>query len=136
MFHNHVNKFSLCLCQVRSALMYKLYTVAKLIVSMINTMVNFSGFSVGFCINEEEDYLLPTRWENSLPMYRLNASVVIRAKVKEVRTNITIYSHTLLRIHIIGGQRSVRIAPPSLPPHHTDPAARDFQSSMSVEALL
>ena len=30
--------------------------------------------------------------------------------------NITIYSHTLLRIHLIGGQRSVRIAPP-LPPH-------------------
>ena len=38
-------------------------------------------------------------------------------------------------IHIIGGQRSVRIAPPSLPPHHSGPATRDFQSSISVEAL-
>ena len=73
--------------------------------------------------------------ENNLPTFRLNAPVVIRAKVKEVRTNITIYSHTLLRIHIIGGQRLVRIAPPSLPPHHSDPAARDFQSSILVEAL-
>ena len=30
----------------------------------------------------------------------------------------------------------MRIAPPSLPPHHSDPAARDFQSSIPVEALL
>ena len=35
-----------------------------------------------------------------------------------MRTNIPIYSHALLRIHIIGGQRSVRIARPFLPPHH------------------
>ena len=69
-------------------------------------------------------------------MFRLNAPVIIRAKVKKVRTNITIYSHTLLRIHVIGGQRSVRIVPPFLPPHHSDPAARDFQSSIPVEALL
>ena len=27
------------------------------------------------------------------------------------------------------------IAPPSLPPHHSGPATRDFQSSISVEAL-
>jgi len=30
----------------------------------------------------------------------------------------------------------VRIAPPFLPPYHSDPAARDFQSSIPVEALL
>ena len=42
--------------------------------------------------------------------------------MEEVQTNISIYSHALLRIHIIGGQRSVRIAPPSLPPHHSGPA--------------
>ena len=29
--------------------------------------------------------------------------------------NIAIYSHALPRIHVTGGQRSVRIAPPSLP---------------------
>ena len=34
----------------------------------------------------------------------LNASVIIKAKVKEVRTNIAIYSHAPLKIHIIGGQ--------------------------------
>ena len=57
-------------------------------------------------------------------------------KWKEVRNNIAIYSHALPRIHVIGGQKSVRIAPPSLPPHHCGPATRDFQSSMSVEALF
>ena len=30
----------------------------------------------------------------------------------------------------------MRIAPPSLPPHHSGPAAMDFQSSISVEALF
>ena len=58
------------------------------------------------------------------------------AKVKEVRNNVAIYSHALLRIHVIGGQRSVGIAPPSLPPHHSGPATRDFQSSISVEVLF
>ena len=69
-------------------------------------------------------------------MFQLNAPLVIRAKVKEVRTNIVIYSHALLRIHVTGGQRSVRIASPTLPPHRTGPATRDFQSSISVEVLL
>ena len=71
-----------------------------------------------------------------MPTFRLDAPVVIRAKVEEVRNNVAIYSHTLLRIHVIGGQRSVRIAPPSLPPHHSGPATRDFQSSISVEVLF
>ena len=56
--------------------------------------------------------------------------------MKEVRNNIAIYSHALPRIHVIGGQRSVRIAPPSLPPHHSSSATRDFQSSISVEVLF
>jgi len=43
-------------------------------------------------------------------MFSLNAPVVIRAKAKEVRNNVAIYSHALPRIHVIGGQRSVRIA--------------------------
>ena len=43
-------------------------------------------------------------------MFQLNAPVVIRVKVKEVWNNDAIYSHALPRIHIIGGQRSVRIA--------------------------
>ena len=41
--------------------------------------------------------------ENSLPTL-----------VKEVQTNVAIYSHAVLRICVIGGQRLVRIAPPSL----------------------
>ena len=52
------------------------------------------------------------------------------AKVEEVRNNVAIYSRALLRIHVVGGQRSVRIAPPSLPPHHSGPATRNFQSSI------
>ena len=59
-----------------------------------------------------------------------------QGKSEELQTNIAIYSHALLRIHVIGGQRLVRIAPPSLPPHHSGPATRDFQSSIPVEALL
>ena len=33
-----------------------------------------------------------------MPTFRLDAPVVIRAKVEEVRNNVAIYSHTLLRI--------------------------------------
>ena len=59
-----------------------------------------------------------TKSESNLSTFRLNAQVVIRVKVW---TNIAIYSHALLRIHVIGGQGSVRIATPSLPPHHSGP---------------
>ena len=45
---------------------------------------------------------------------------MLQGESKEVQTNVTIYSHALLRIHIIGGHRSVWIVPPSLPPHHSD----------------
>ena len=87
--------------------------------------------------NREKSYLLPNlSSKNNLPTFQLNAPVVIKAKVKEVQTNVAIYTHALLRIHVIGRQRSVRIAPPSLPPHHSGPATREFQSSISVEALL
>ena len=47
---------------------------------------------------------------------------MIRAKVKKVQTSTAIYSHALLRIWVIGGQKSVRVAPFSLPPHHSGPA--------------
>ena len=65
-------------------------------------------------------------------MFRLNAPVVIRVKVEEVQTHIAIYSHTLLKIHDIGGQRSVKIAPLSLPPHHSGPATQLKHSSAGV----
>ena len=51
--------------------------------------VSFSGFSVGFCIIE----LAVTNFssENNLLTFRLNAPVIIKAKIKEVRTNVAIY---------------------------------------------
>ena len=58
----------------------------------------------------------------------MHAPVVITVKVEEVQT--------LLFVHIIGGQRLARIAPSSLPSHHSGPATRDFQSSISVETVL
>ena len=42
-------------------------------------------------------------------------------------TNATINSHALCRIHIIEGQRSVRIAPSSLHLHHSGPDTRESQ---------
>ena len=48
---------------------------------LAGNVITFSGFSVGFCINEEEGYLLPTTARKiTLPTFRLNAPVVIRAK--------------------------------------------------------
>ena len=60
--------------------------------------------------------------EYNLSTFRLTAPFVIRAKVKEVWTNFAIYSCALLRIHVNGGRRSVRIAPLSLAPHHSGSA--------------
>ena len=69
-----------------------------------------------YCINREKVICCQLEFRKiTLPTFRLNAPVVIRAKVKEVRNNVAIYSHALPGIHVIGGQRSVRIAPPSLP---------------------
>ena len=74
--------------------------------------------------------------ENNLPTFRLNAPIIFRAKSEEVKTNIAIHSHALLRIHIHRRSKVVRIAPPSLPPHHSNPATRNFQFSIPVEVLL
>ena len=85
-------------------------------------------------LNREQDYLLPT-WARKITcqMFRLNASVVIMAKVKEVRTALLFiamhyWGYTSLEVK---GQWGLL-----LPPHHSNPATRDFQSSVSVEALL
>ena len=51
--------------------------------------------------------------ENNLPMFSTECSSHHQGKVKEMRTDV-IYSHALLRIHVIGGQMSVRIASPCL----------------------
>ena len=68
-----------------------------------------------------------------LPLSKVNASVVIRVKVKKCEQTLLF---ALLRIHIIGSQRLERFAPPSLPPHLCNPATRDFKSSILIEALL
>ena len=58
--------------------------------------------------------------------------------MEEVRNNVAIYSHTLLRIHVIGGQRSVRIGPPCLlitavqQPGTSSPPSRLKRSSTDV----
>ena len=54
--------------------------------------------------------------ENNLPMFRRNSPLSMfqfQVKVKEVRPNVALYSHALLRIRVIKGKRSVRTAPPS-----------------------
>ena len=46
-------------------------------------------------VSEEKGYLLPTLARKiALPTFRLNAPVIIREKVKKVRTNITISAST------------------------------------------
>ena len=56
-----------------------------------------------------------------------------QSESEEVWTNTTIYTNAL---HVIGGQRLIRIAPPSLLPHHSGTATKDFQSSTSVEVRV
>ena len=88
------------------------------------------------CVNEEKVICFQLELGKKLADVSTECSSRHQGESDKVWTNIAIYSHALLRIHIIGGQRSVRIAPPSLPPHHSGPATRDFHSSIPVEALL
>ena len=71
-----------------------------------------SGFSVSFCIMKRRLSVNNLSSENNLPT---DAPVVIRTKLREVRTNVAIYSHALPRIHIIGGLKLVRIDCSSFP---------------------
>ena len=59
-------------------------------------------------------FLLATKFslENNLPTFGLNVSVIIRAKVNKCeQTPLLIAIHYYTMIHVIGGQRSVRIVP-------------------------
>ena len=69
------------------------------------------------CINGEEGYLLPT-WARKIACQRFDR--MLQAKVKK-------WTNTAIAMH--WGQRSIRITPPYIPPHHSSPATRDFQSS-------
>ena len=65
-------------------------------------------------------------WKLNLPTFRPNVPVVIRAEVKEVWTNVAIYSHAQLSIHTIGGQKLVKTAPLS---------SKDEQSSLQIPTI-
>ena len=79
----------------------------------------------------EEGYLLPTiSSENSFPMFRLNAPVVIRAKVKKV---CTVYSQALLR-DTRHRRSKVGENCSSLPASSSQRSSS--QSSIPVEALI
>ena len=64
-------------------------------------------------VTREEVICYQLEFENNFAI-STECSSCHQAEVKEVRNNIAIYSHALPRIHVIGGQRSVRIAPPCL----------------------
>ena len=105
---------------------------------LTNPMAGFLRVSHPGHLNKQPGYEI-----SQAPIYWLLVShhppspppPVIRAKVKEMWTNVAIYSHALPRMHVIGGHRLVRIAPPSLPPHHGGPATRDFQFFILVICL-
>ena len=62
-------------------------------------------------------------------MFRLNAPVIIRAKVKEAQTMLLFIAMHYRGYTSLEVKRSVRIAPPPPPPpppHHSGPATRDF----------
>ena len=76
--------------------------------------------------------------ENKLPMFRLHeCSSCHQGESKEIQINVSTYSHALLRIHIIGGQRSVWIVPLPLSPHHSGPATSpSSQLKCSSEGVM
>ena len=77
-----------------------------------------------------KDYLLPTissAWKMTLPMFA--APVVIREKVNKHRS---LYPYTTGDI-VIGCERSVRVAPPSLLPHQWSSNHADQTSSPLID---
>ena len=54
--------------------------------------INFQWVLSWLCVNREKGYVTTLSSENNL-MFRLNAPVVIRAKVKELRTLLFIAMH-------------------------------------------
>ena len=78
-----------------------------------------------FVLHRERVSVTNFSLENNLLTFRLNAPVVITQGESGRSVNkrcYLYYTHALLRIHVIGSQKSVRIAPPSLPSDHSSPA--------------
>ena len=67
-------------------------------------------------MNEEKVICFKLELRKYLADVSTECSSCHQGESEKVRTNFAIYGHALLRIHIIGGQRLVRIAPPSLSP--------------------
>ena len=99
-------------------------------------VISFRGFSGGFCSNEGKVIWYQLELGKQLADVLTECSSCQEGESEEVGINIAIYSHALLKIHVIGSQKLVRLFPLSLPFHHSSPASRDFKSSISVEVLL
>ena len=99
-------------------------------------VISFSGFTVGFCSNEGKVIWYQLELGKQLADVSTECSSYQEGESEEVGINVAIYSHALLKIHVIGSQRLVRLFPLSLPFHHSSPATRDFKFSISVEVLL
>ena len=92
-----------------------------------------------FVLHRERVSVTNLSSENNLLTFRLNAPVVIMQGKRGRSVNkrcYLYYTHALLRIHVIGSQKSVRIAPPSLPSDHSSPATSPLSqlkhSSMGI----
>ena len=68
-------------------------------------MISFSGFSVGFCINEGKVIWYQLELGKPLADVSTECSSRHEYKSEEVGINVAIYSHALLKIHVVGGQR-------------------------------
>ena len=98
------------------------------VTTLQHVSINLNHVSNNACSNQKQETWLISWAQSSksdvnvtilyFKTYLFNASVIIWARIK--------YSE-----HFIGGQRLVRIAPSSLPPHCCSPVTRSF---ISVEA--
>jgi len=82
--------------------------------------------------NGKESSLIATNLKLFATTFQLNASISHRQGKSEASHYI--YSRALVRIHIIGGQRLVRIVPPSCFLHCCSLATWEFQPSVLVKA--
>ena len=72
-------------------------------------MIFFSSFSVSFCINEGKVIWYQLKLRKQLADVSTECSSRHECESEEVGINVAIYSHVLLKIHVVGGQRSVKL---------------------------
>ena len=89
-----------------------------------------------FVLHKEKGYLLPT-WVRKIICWRFDSSCHHTGqKWKKCERYYLYYSHALLRIHVIGSQKSVRIEPPSLPSDHSSPATSPLSQLKHSSAVI